>query len=170
MQGGDAGRANEIPSQIQSKINSIIKDNENAFRAKKYTNNKNLNKELETISSKLNELFTEYVLDVTGIKDKDKYTTKLSDISFKEENNIINVSCKCQIVKDGKSVFDFEFLAKFVKDGKDITQKPSNLMHNRVNESLRPWKFKFTFKDKNNTPRYVNVDFPIAQPAKNNTY
>lgn len=170
VQGRDAGRANEIPSQIQSKISSIIKDNKNAFRTKKYTNNKDLYKELETISSKLNELFTEYVLDVTKIKNKDKYTTKISDIIFKEGDNITKASCKCQIVKDGKSVFDFEFSAGFVKDGKDITQKPSNLMHNRVNESLRPWKFKFTFKDKNNTPRYVNVDFPIAQPAKNNTY
>ena len=171
VQGRDAGRANEIPSQIQSKISSIIKDNKNAFRTKKYTNNKDLYKELETISSKLNKLFTEYVLDVTKIKDKDKYTTKqLSDISFKEKNNITKVSCRCQIVKDGKSVFDFEFSAGFVKDWKDVTQKPSNLMHNSVSKFLRPGKFKFTFKDKNNTPRYVNVDFPIAQPAKNNTY
>ena len=67
-------------------------------------------------------------------------------------------------------MFDFEFSAGFVKDWKDVTQKPSNLMHNSVSKFLRPGKFKFTFKDKNNTPRYVNVDFPIAQPAKNNTY
>lgn len=170
VQGRNAGRANEIPSQIQSKINSIIKDNENAFRTTYKKTKNQIHKELEIISSKLNKLFTEYVLNVTEIEDKDKYTTKLSDISFKEKNDITKVSCKCQIVKDKDPVFDFEFLAKFVKDGKDITQKPSNLMHNRVNESLRPWKFKFTFKDKNNTPRYVNVDFPIAQPAKNNTY
>lgn len=170
VQGRNAGRANEIPSQIQSKINSIIKDNENAFRTTYKKTKNQIYKELEIISSKLNKLFTEYVLNVTEIEDKDKYTTKLSDISFEEKNDITKVSCKCQIVKDKDPVFDFEFLAGFVKDGKDVTQKPSNLMHNSVSESLRPGKFKFTFKDKNNTPRYVNVDFPIAQPAKNNTY
>ena len=145
VQGRNAGRANEIPSQIQSKINLIIEKNANAFRVS--TKHKNFDEKLEKASLNLNKLFTEYVLDVTKIKDKDKYTTKLSDISLEEKNSITKISCSCQIVKDGKSVFDFGFLAEFRED-------------HDGNKFFNPWEFQFKFKDKSGILRAIPVKFP----------
>ena len=56
---------------------------------------------------------------------------------------------------------------KRIKD--KIVEDRGIVMHKKK-EDYYQLLLKFTFKDKNNTPRYVNVDFPIAQPAKNNTY
>ena len=146
-QGRNVNKSLEIPVYIQNKINLIIEDNENAFRIKKNIKNKTRDKELKAASSKLNELFINYVLDVTKTKDKEKYTTMLSNITFKMEGSITKVSCKCQIIKDQECVFDFEFLAEFREDLDD-------------NQFISPWKFQFKFEDKSKTPRVISVNFP----------